>query len=167
MPILKPCILLELEPYLRQWLLHASDGIEPIQFEPRSSEYRFLRLNLEEPRTGQSSDLPTERSVFIVVPRQHGESVIHHTFLSRQRKHQLKEMIRDRCLLDLWTSIHRFKNAGERIDLLCMDWMTSRGIEIDDTNCETLLKQLQRQKQLLKTNKLCLHGKNPISNIRY
>lgn len=141
----KYCIYLELEPYLAQWLIHEAGGQLPVKFRKLSVENRMLSTFLIAMPHNAAPDLPTETSVPIAIPAYRGGDPTVYNYLPVSAKHSLKERIRDRFIIALWTDLHSFGNIGKRRDYLIYAWMQKHGIEEDETNFNTIAKIYQRQ----------------------
>lgn len=139
------CIHLELEPYLRQWLIHDCGGEMPVRFGRLSIENRILYAYLTRQPANAAPDGPTEETVPVVIPCFRDKPPSTYNHLPQKARHTLKEAIRNRFLIELWTDLHRFGHIGKRRDHLIMAWMEAHGITVDDTNYNTLAKIYQRQ----------------------
>lgn len=136
---------LELEPYLRQWLVHDCGGSLPVRFPRLSVENRILYTFLSKLPGAAVPDTPTPQSVPVEIPSFRDKPPATYNYLPQKAKHSLKEAIRNRFLISLWTDLHQFGHIGKRRDHLILGWMAAHGIEEDDTNFNTLAKIYQRQ----------------------
>ena len=139
------CIYLEMEPYLRDWLIYDSNGESPIRFKRLSIENRILETFLIALPPNAKPDMPTPNSVAIAIPCFKHSDPSTYNYLPVNSKLELKKCIRNRFLIELWNDLHQFGYIGKRKDLLVTAWMESHGIEFNDTNFNTILKIYQRQ----------------------
>lgn len=134
-----------MEPYLREWLTFDSGYTSPIHFKKLSIENRILETFLIALPPNATPDVATPTSVAIAIPYFKHHDPATYNYLPTKAKMELKNCIRNRFLIDLWNSLHQFGHIGKRKDLLVMAWMESHGIEVNDTNFNTIIKIYQRQ----------------------
>ena len=84
-------------------------------------------------------------NVEIVLPEYKAKPPKNYNYLSRQGLDILKRTIRDRFIIELWTDLHRHGYIGRRRDELIYAWMEAHGIEITDTNWNSIAKIYIRQ----------------------
>lgn len=138
-------IYLELEPYLRQWLINDNGGESPVVFRKYSIENRILKIYLIPLPPNAVPNLPSETSVAIVIPEYPGGDPKRVNYLPVAAMKELHDCIRERFLIELWTDLHQFGHIGKRRDKLIEAWMEAHGIVVNDTNFNTLAKIYQRQ----------------------
>ena len=138
-------IYLDLEPYLAQWFIHDSGGTQPIVLRKNSVERRILATYLLKLPPGARPNLKENSNVEIVLPENKAKPPKNYNDLSRQGLDILKRTIRDRFIIELWTDLHRHGYIGRRRDELIYAWMEAHGIEITDTNWNSIAKIYIRQ----------------------
>lgn len=141
-------IHLELAPYLRQWLIHDCGGSTPVRFKKLSVENMILFSYLTKLKKGEKPDLPTENTVAIEIPWFREKPPMTYNHMSHKAKRELVTVIRERFQISFWEYLHQSRNLGIRRKELILTWMTSHGIEPDDTNYFTLDKIYQRQRRV-------------------
>lgn len=144
------CIHLEMEPYLRQWLIAENGGVTPISFPKLSIENRILEIYLRKLPWNAIPDKATDHTVAIAIPEFRHTDPRTYNYLPKAAMQELKNCIRQRFLIQLWTDLHQFGHIGSRRDHLIYAWMETHGIEINDTNFNTLAKIYQRQHRAYK-----------------
>ena len=138
-------IYLDLEPYLAQWFIHDSGGTQPIVLRKNSVERRVLDVYLLKLPPGARPNLKEDSNVEIVLPVNRAKPPKNYNSLSRRGMDILKRTLRDRFVIELWTDLHRYGYIGRRRDELNYAWMEAHGIEITDTNWNTIAKIYIRQ----------------------
>ena len=148
-------VFLTLEPYLAQWLAHQSGGSNPIPIKRGSSEADLLELFLKkEPKDPdyipQIKPLPGQ--VEILLPAfKHKDTRTYH-YLPPRGEICLHACIRNRFKVQLWKDIQTLQNVIE-------EWMEAHGIEVDDTNWNTIAKIEQRTRAVyFKNRRLTNHN---------
>ena len=139
------CIYLQLEPYLRQWLLNDCGNVEPIRFHKLSIENKILETFLIPVPHNASPDLEEEDSTAIYIPEFKNKKPHVYNYLPVHAKKELKRCIRNRFIIDLWNGLNKFGHIGKKRFNLIMAWMEARGIAVDDKNFNTIVKIYQRQ----------------------
>lgn len=153
------CIEISLPPYLAQWLIYENGDSQPILLPRLSTENRLLEVclirkpkNLRESGDISSDEQPTTEEsvaptveVAIVIPSFKYKPAEKFNYLPRAAKAELVEIIRNRFIIQFWNDLHRLSKIGERKDQLIEAWMEANGIEVNDTNFNSLLKIYQRQ----------------------
>ena len=138
-------LYVKFEPYLAQWLINDNGGTTPIVFRKYSIENRILRSFLTPLPPNAAPNLRTENSVPVVIPEYPGGDPANVNYLPVAAMKMLHDAIRERFLIELWTSLHQFGHIGKRRQDLVIAWMDVHGIEVNDTNFNTILKIYQRQ----------------------
>lgn len=105
-----------------------------------SVERRILATYLLKLPPGARPNLKENSNVEIVLPENKAKPPKNYNYLSRQGLDILKRTIRDRFIIELWTDLHRHGYIGRRRDELIYAWMEAHGIEITDTNWNSIAK---------------------------
>ena len=138
-------LYVKFEPYLAQWLINDNGGTTPIEFRKYSIENRILRSFLTPLPPNAVPNLPSKNSVAVKIPEYPGGDPGRVNYLPVAAMKMLHDAIRERFLIELWTSLHQFGHIGKRRQDLVVAWMEVHGIEVNDTNFNTILKIYQRQ----------------------
>ena len=144
---MRPTIFLTLEPYLAQWLKHECEGKYPIPIKRASAEAEVLLLHLrKEPRDPDfRPQLWAEPGqVEIVLPAFKSLDTRFYRYLPQEGAVCLRQCIRSRFKVALWKDLHTVGNVVKRTKESIEHWMETHGIEVDDTNWNTIAKILQR-----------------------
>lgn len=139
-------IHVKFKPYLAQWLINDNGGTLPIVFPKYSVENRILQLFLIPLPPNAIPNLPTEDSLPIVIPQYKYGDPKRINYLPVAAMKCLCDTIRERFLVELWTSLHQFGYIGKKRQKILEAYMESHGIENNDTNFNDLLKIYQRQR---------------------
>ena len=134
-----------LEPFLAQWFIHDSGGTQPVVLRKNSVERRILATYLLKLPPGARPNIKENSNVEIVLPEYKAKPPKNYNYLSRQGLDILKRTIRDRFVIELWTDLHRHGYIGRRRDELIYAWMDAHGIELTETNWNTIAKIYIRQ----------------------
>ena len=134
-----------LEPFLAQWFIHDSGGTQPVVLRKNSVERRILATYLLKLPPGARPNIKENSNVEIVLPEYKAKPPKNYNYLSRQGLDILKRTIRDRFIIELWTDLHRHGYIGRRRDELIYAWMDAHGIELTETNWNTIAKIYIRQ----------------------
>ena len=146
---MRPTIFLTLEPYLAQWLKHECEGKYPIPIKRASAEAEVLLLHLrKEPRDPDfRPQLWAEPGqVEIVLPAFKSLDTRFYRYLPPEGAVCLRQCIRSRFKVALWKDLHTVGNVVKRTKESIEHWMETHGIEVDDTNWNTIAKILQRNR---------------------
>lgn len=136
------CFSLPLPEYLRQWLVNAMGGEEPVRFPKGSAYTSFLRVFLRHKREREKwSDEPG--AVRIVIPKFPGKSPEVHNYLPQRSEKALEQLVRDHFDTQLFTELVSFANIGRRRTDVLYAWMEDNGIEVNDRNTNAVLKRVQ------------------------
>lgn len=149
-------ITLYLEPYLAQWYINENDGEQPLMPKKLSTERRILEVYTIVAPAIVAVEEPMEhlQRVDIAIPHFKCKDPQYYNYLPKSARNELKSCIRHRFVISLWTDLHRFGYIGKRRDTLVTAWMENHGIEVNDTNFNTILKIYQRQyKNYLERNR--------------
>ena len=153
---MKYTIFLTLEPYLAQWLAHGCGGKDPIPVIRGSAEADLIEAFLKKPPKDpdyvpQLQPLPGQ--VEILLPCFKHKEVRTYNYLPPRGEICLHECIRNRFKVQLWKDIFSFDNIGWRYKDLIEKWMEDHGIEVDDTNYNTIAKIVQRNRAVYYKNR--------------
>ena len=139
------CIYLDLEPYLKDWVINDCGGETPVRFPKLSVENLNLKTYLIPLPPNAVPDVASESSLAIAIPEFKLKPPETYNYLPKAAKFELKRCIRERFKIDLWMSLYKFGYIGKRRDKLVEAYMEANGIEVNDTNFHTILKIYQRQ----------------------
>ena len=140
-------INLALEPYLAQWLRCRYGGC-PVEFPRNSAENDILEMFLAKPPIFASNNSPGENRVPILVPWFRNKNVRYNNYLSSASRRALAQCIRSRFVLELWKDLSRFSNIGRQIQDIIWACMETHGIEMTDTNWNTIVKIYMRKRKV-------------------
>ena len=147
------CVYLEMDPYLRQWIIHYCGGVIPIRFPKNSIENIHLENGLTKLPAHIKPDVATPTALAIVIPEFKVKSPETYNYFPKSAKYELIKCLRKNFRLDLWNSLHRFGWIGKRRDKLIEAYMEANGIEVNDTNTNAILKIYQRAYKTFLENK--------------
>ena len=139
------CIYLDLDPYLAQWFVHDAGGTLPVELRKLSTERRILEVFLQKLPPGAKPDLKDDRKIEIAIPVSRTKPPKSYNYLPRRAKEELKRCIRNRFVIQLWNDLHYHGYIGCRRDNLIYTWMEAHGIELTETNWNTIAKIYIRQ----------------------
>lgn len=145
-------IHLKLDNYLAQWLINESGGV-PVVFKKHSVENDILCCNLKERPLFGRKDKPGEGKLPIALPYFKDRDPRKYCFLSKPARLALAECIRSRFVMELWKDLHRFGNIGKRKQDLIWAWMDAHGIEMTETNWNTIAKIYKRKRDIYRKKK--------------
>lgn len=145
-------IHLKLDNYLAQWLINESGGV-PVVFKKHSVENDILCCNLKERPLFGRKDKPGEGKLPIALPYFKDRDPRKYCFLSKPARLALTECIRSRFVMELWKDLHRFGNIGKRKQDLIWAWMDAHGIEMTETNWNTIAKIYKRKRDIYRKKK--------------
>ena len=145
-------IHLKLDNYLAQWLINESGGV-PVVFKKHSVENDILYCNLKERPLFGRKDKPGEGKLPIALPYFKDRDPRKYCFLSKPARLALAECIRSRFVMELWKDLHRFGNIGKRKQDLIWAWMDAHGIEMTETNWNTIAKIYKRKRDIYRKKK--------------
>ena len=145
-------IHLKLDNYLAQWLINESGGV-PVVFKKHSVENDILCCNLKERPLFGRKDKPGEGKLPIALPYFKDRDPRKYCFLSKPARLALAECIRSRFVMELWKDLHRFGNIGKRKQDLIWAWMDTHGIEMTETNWNTIAKIYKRKRDIYRKKK--------------
>lgn len=138
---------LTLEPYLMQWLVNENGGTIPVELKRGTIEARYVELNLKKQPVDAVPQLVAKPNQVPVALRWYKSTDIRtYNYLPEKACAALKDIIRNRFIIQLWEEVHAFENCHIRQDLRLMAFMEKHGIQNDDTNYNTIHKIYQRQR---------------------
>ena len=142
-------VFITLEPYLAQWLIHESEGKNPIPVRRGSAESDVLQMHLKKQPTApdykpQLKALPGQ--VEILLPAFKHKDTRIYNYLPPVGEACLHQCIRNRFKVALWKDLHTVGNVVMRTKESIEHWMEGHGIEVDDKNWNTIAKILQRNR---------------------
>ena len=142
-------VFITLEPYLAQWLIHESEGKNPIPVKRGSAESDVLQMHLKKQPTApdykpQLKPLPGQ--VEILLPAFKHKDTRIYNYLPPVGEACLHQCIRNRFKVALWKDLHTVGNVVMRTKESIEHWMEAHGIEVDDKNWNTIAKILQRNR---------------------
>ena len=153
---MKYTVFLTLEPYLAQWLAHESGGANPIPIKRGSAEAELLQLFLK--RQPRDPDFrpqlrPLPGQVEILLPNFKHKDTRIYNYLPPRGEVCLHQCIRNRFKVRLWEDIFAIKNVTWRYKDRIEKWMERHGIQVDDTNYNTIAKLVQRYRSVYYVNR--------------
>ena len=162
-------VFITLEPYLAQWLIHECGGETPIRMKRGSAEADILELWLSKPPkdpewSPQLTPLPGQ--VEVILPYFNNKNIRYNYYLSPRGEVCLHACIKNRFRVQLWKDLYTIGNVTKRNDIAISEWMEAHGIEVNDTNWNTIAKILQRKRAIyypdrrLTDHKSSKHRKN-------
>ncbi len=140
-------IYLEVEPYLAQWFVNEQGGNVPVQLLRGSLESKILELYLMKRPDGVLPE-SGEGKLAIAIPDFRHKNPKWYNHLPKFATMALKNVIRNRFDVQLYSDLHHFGNITKRQDELIYAWMEHHGIEINDTNWNAIAKRYQRQREI-------------------
>ena len=145
-------IYLKLDPYLAQWLAHEHGG-NVVEFPKNSTENDILELGLMRPPYFASANEPGKDKVPIGVPWFKSKNVRFNNYLSARSRRALAQCIRTRFVVALWKDLYKFGYIGKRKQDLIWAWMDAHGIEMTETNWNTIAKIYKRKRDIYRKKK--------------
>ncbi|MDE6791786.1 MAG: hypothetical protein K2J48_01700 [Muribaculaceae bacterium] len=141
---------LKMPDYLRQWLVDANGGSQPVSFPKGSPFNSFLRVFLRNKRERiEEPDFEADQEVQITVPSFPGKDPYSFNWLPAKARKQFAELIREYFDAELFNDMSRFdivSRRKQRSELLIL-WMEQHGIEPTDKNFCAVNKRLQLLRQ--------------------
>lgn len=138
---------LTLEPYLAQWLRSENGGTYPIELKRGSVEAKYVELHLRpQPADSIPQLTPKENQVPVALPWFKNRDIRTYNFLPDSACAALKDLIRNRFIIQLWEEVHTFEGVNMRLDHRLIAFMESHGIQNDDTNYNSVHKIYDRLK---------------------
>lgn len=146
-----------LPQYLYQWALSALDAREvdgkkivfPAKGSPISQFLRNFLIHKNSRTALQAKKLnhgaiPVEsESLLINIPRFPGRDPEYYNYLPIVAEAQLRDLIRSRFDLALFTEFSRFENVNTSTNDFIHSWMDSNGIDPTEQNWNAIAKRLQ------------------------
>lgn len=138
-------VYLDVDNYLRDWLCASYGSTEHIAFHKGSAEAATLRAFLRKRTVADKPDLPRPSSVAIILPKSRDRDPNAWNVLPDKGRSMLLKAIKSRFDAELFTDV--FPCMGvDTLDALITAWMESHGIEISDTNFQSVIKRFNRRR---------------------
>lgn len=134
-------INLKLPDYLRQWIVNAMGGEEPVRFPKGSAFSSCLRIFIRHKRLLEQWTPPSENSIRIVVPKFPGKDPQYYNYLPLAAQKNLSDIIRDAFDSTLFKEVIAIENVGCRFNDIITTWMEEQNIEVNDRNFEAVIKR--------------------------
>lgn len=141
-------LYLQIDDYLRQWFVDQNGGSVPVKLPKGSPEASVLFYFLKCPPEGYVPEKPAENDLPIVIPQFKGKDTRYCFFLPETAKDVLREMIRTRFDLDMWSVLSKMVLQFKRLDKAIDAFMESRGIELTEKNWNAVNKRFQRKRDI-------------------
>lgn len=156
------CIYIPLEDYIAQWFVHEQGGTVPVRLTRGSVESKLLEVYLTHRPDDLLPDVQGEGKLAIAIPSFRNRPPESLNYLPQHALKSLLNIIRDRFDVQLWKDLHSFGKITNRQDELIYAWMEKHGIDLNETNWNTIAKRYQRQRKIYlmrKRAKLSYHRK--------
>lgn len=140
------CIYLELEEYLRQWLVHELG--DPVKVPRGSQESDILELCLTTQPKDAVPDLPAPGKVAIVLPQFRDKDTRYYNYLPPRGRKALARCIYVRFRVKMWEELHRLDNTEGLLTDMIYAWMEAHGIECCERNWETIRQMYFRKRKV-------------------
>lgn len=142
-------LYIPMKKYLAEWLIHKHGGHLPININKCSPEALILERNLRpQPRyegyVPQVSAAEDEVSIEVPCFKHHDPRI--YSYLPARGVKAFRECIRVAFVIELWRDLYTIGNVTKRTDVAIKDWMKEHGITFNDTNYNTIIKIVQRQR---------------------
>ncbi|MDE7159389.1 MAG: hypothetical protein K2O24_00890 [Muribaculaceae bacterium] len=139
------CIYIDVDNYLRDWLINSYGASDAIAFHKGSAEAATLRAFLRRRTLADAPDLPGPASIAVRLPQSKDRDPATWNVLSGKGRELLLKTIKARFDAELFADVFPCLGANTA-DALISAWMEAHGIEINDTNFQTVLKRFNRRK---------------------
>lgn len=144
-------LTLDCEPYLRQWYIDHTGSEEPVKIPRKSPEASLLLFGLK-PKS-QSYPIKTSSSALTIqIPTFKGLNPDSYIFLPEKSRKAFISILRAKFDLQLFRDIIKPGLFAANQDEITTAWMEAHGIEINDTNFQTIIKKLKRMKKKTDTS---------------
>ncbi len=143
----KICIYIEMETYLAQWFIHEQGGENPVHLLRGSLESKILELYLQRRPDGVLPE-SAEGKLAIAIPTFRHKTPEVFNYLPEHATLALRNIIRNRFDVQLYSDLHNFGNITKRQDELIFAWMEKHEIELTEKNWNAIAKRYQRQRKL-------------------
>lgn len=139
------CIYLDVDNYLRDWLYSAYGSTDHIAFHKGSAEAATLRAFLRKRTAADKPDLQRPSAVAIILPQSRDRDPNSWNVLPEKGRSMLLKAVKSRFDAELFADV--FPCMGvDTLDALITAWMDSHGIEISDTNFQSVIKRFNRRR---------------------
>ncbi len=143
----KICIYIEMETYLAQWFIHEQGGGVPVHLLRGSLESKILELYLQRRPDGVLPE-SAEGKLAIAIPTFRHKTPEVFNYLPEHATLALRNIIRNRFDVQLYSDLHNFGNITKRQDELIFAWMEKHEIELTEKHWNAIAKRYQRQRVL-------------------
>lgn len=153
-------LYLTLPDYLAQWYAHEclrnqqaeSDTFSvPVYRYPQpiaplrgSIESEILKAHLTKQPEATPTDFKDGANFVLAIPSFRNRDPQIYNYLSPEARKFLYDTMRTRFQVSLWQDIHNLQTAFTRKDLAIQAWMDHHGIEVTDTNYNSVVKIYDR-----------------------
>ena len=145
-------IYLELEDYLRDWLINENGN--PVVVKKNSAESDILETFLTTPPAEPIKDLPAENKVAIRLPSFKYKDTRTHNYLPVRARLALAHAIKVRFRVQMWEELYTFNNVEGCITDIIYAWMEKHGIDLTEKNWETIRQMYFRKRKVYRTKKI-------------
>lgn len=139
-------VYLKLETYLRQWFVCNMGGAEPVELPRGSIERNIFDIFLSKVPENYIPRPKGEDEVAIVVPSFKHKDPHVYNYLPPHAECALLRCVKNRFEIELWNDLHRFGYLGQQQQDIIYAWMEQNGIELTETNWNTIAKIYQRKR---------------------
>lgn len=144
-------IYLELDDYLRDWLINENGN--PVKIRRNSAESDILETFLTTPPAEPITDLPAENKVAIILPSFKNKDPRTYNYLPVRARMALAHTIRVRFRVQLWEELQAFENSDCPITEIIYAWMEKHGIDLTEKNWETIRQMFFRKRKVYRDQK--------------
>lgn len=142
------CLYIPLEDYLAQWFVHEHGGEIPVNLTRGSVESKILEVYMTHRPEDKLPETPGDGLLPIAIPSFRNRPPEVFNYLPQRALTSLLTCIRNRFDIQLWNDLHHFGKISKRQDELIYAWMEKHGIEITETNWNSIAKRYQRQRNI-------------------
>ena len=144
-------IYLELEDYLRDWLINQFGN--PVTVKKNSAESDILEAFLTTPPDEIVTDLPSENKVAIRLPAFKYKDTRTHYYLPTRARMALAHCIKVRFKVQMWEELHTLDNIDGCLTDIIWAWMEKHGITLNEKNWETIRQMYFRKRKIYRSKK--------------
>lgn len=153
-------IYIEVEDYLRQWLMHKYGEKGMVVFPKYSIESYIVKNGLKKPPKDYQPPKPKKTAVPVYIPYSKKINIRYNFYFPLKEKRKLIACIKKSFKIALWEDLNDDKNIGKKNKTIIYEWMMANGIENSEKNWNTIAKIFSRQKKLQKKNQ-------PLSRVNF